>query len=202
MLAGCAQGLEPAVPSPSRTFAFVCDDGYQFVAGIEGAKAWVFRPEGTVDLAQVPSGSGAKYSDNSVTFWTKGQEAVLEDGKNRHRGCRNDPRRAVWEHAKLKGADFRAVGNEPGWNLEILQQSKIVLITDYGTSRYEFQLPEPTVDREARITRYETRQDGHELFILLRGDDCRDTMSDETSETIVVVILDGRELRGCGRALH
>jgi uncharacterized membrane protein len=137
-----------------------------------------------------------------VTFWTKGQEALLKDRSKTHRGCQNDPRRAVWEHAKLNGADFRAVGNEPAWNLEILQQSKIVLITDYGTNRYEFELPEPAVDREARITRYETSQNRHELIIVLRGQPCRDTMSDETFETAVVVTLDGRELRGCGRALH
>lgn len=188
--------------STPQTFVFTCDDNYEFVARADGEEAWVFRPGGTVRLPRLPSASGSKYSDGSATLWTKGQQAFLEEGGKTHRGCRNDPRRAVWEHAKLNGADFRAVGNEPGWTLEILQQSKILLVTDYGTQRYEFELPEPTVDREAWITRYETRQRSHKLVILLRAQSCRDTMSDEIFETTAVVNLDGRELRGCGRALH
>jgi putative lipoprotein len=181
---------------------FTCDDAYEFVARIEGDRGWLFRPEGTVALPQVPSASGARYSDGSVTFWTKGQEALLDEGGRTHRGCRNHPGRAVWEHAKLGGADFRAVGNEPGWHLEIRQQSRIVLVTDYGASHDEFDLPEPSVDPEARVTRYETARDGLRLTLILRGSPCRDTMSGEAFETAVVVILDGRELRGCGRALH
>ncbi len=188
--------------STPRTFVFACEDDYEFVARIEGEKAWVFRPEGTVGLPHVPSGSGGKYSNGTVTFWTKGQDALLDDDGMTHRGCRDDPRRAVWEHAKLSGADFRAVGNEPGWHLEILQQSRIVLVADYGAARYEFDLPEPTVDREARVTRYETSRDGHGLTLVLRAHRCRDTMSGEEFETEVVVTLDGRQLRGCGRALH
>jgi uncharacterized membrane protein/membrane-bound inhibitor of C-type lysozyme len=192
-------GAEPASP---QTFVFTCEDEYEFVARIEGEKAWVFRPEGTVELPRVPAASGAKYSDGSVTFWTKGQDALLEDGGEMHRACRNDPRRAVWEHAKLNGVDFRAVGNEPGWSLEIAQQSKIVLVTDYGAVRYEFDLPEADTDPERRITRYDARGNGHTLTLVLQARACRDTMSGEEFETTVVVSLDGRELRGCGRPLH
>ncbi len=33
--------------------------------------------------------------------------------------CTYDRRASIWEHAKLSGVDFRAVGNEPGWVLEV-----------------------------------------------------------------------------------
>jgi uncharacterized membrane protein len=102
----------------------------------------------------------------------------------------------------LSGADFRAVGNEPGWIVEIREQSKIVLITDYGTARYEFDLPELSVDAERSITRCDVSSDGHQLTLVLQALPCRDTMSGEAFETNVVVTLDGRELRGCGRPLH
>lgn len=34
----------------------------------------------TLTLPQTPSGSGAKYSDGTFTFWSKGNTALLEQG--------------------------------------------------------------------------------------------------------------------------
>lgn len=106
--------------------------------------------------------------------------------------------RAIWERAKLDGADFRAVGNEPGWNLEIRAGNQLLLVTDYGKSRVELPLPEPTLDPDARRTRW----DAGELVLDVIGRPCRDTMSGEQFETQVLVTWEGQTLRGCGRALH
>lgn len=38
----------------------------------------VTLPDETLDLPHVQSGSGAKYSDGSTTFWTKGDEAFVQ----------------------------------------------------------------------------------------------------------------------------
>ena len=220
-LAGCATARSPAEPdqasiaprtdagevaaaavvSDAPTFVFGCTDGYEFVAKVGEEEAWVFRPAGAVALAREVSASGAKYSDGTVTLWTKGQEALLEEVGAIHRDCRNDPRRAVWEHAKLRGVDFRAVGNEPGWLLEIVDGSTIVLDTDYGAKRYVFDLP-PAEQSESDATLYRTQASGHDLSVAVRGQPCRDTMSGEAFETQVTVVLDGRTLHGCGRALH
>ncbi len=43
---------------------------------------------------------------------------------------------------------------------------------------------------------------GHELVSVLAVRRCQDTMSGESFETTVTVVLDGKELRRCGRALH
>ena len=112
--------------------------------------------------------------------------------------CRNDRRRAVWEKAKLDGADFRAVGNEPGWNLEIQEGTRIVLIADYGASRVELPLPQPSVDRRNRTTLW----DAGDLVLAVIGRPCRDSMSGESFESEVVVTWGEQTLRGCGRALH
>jgi len=93
---------------------------------------------------------------------------------------------------------FRALGNEPGWKLEIFDESRIVLIADYGDSRVERPLPEPAVDRAARTTRW----DAGELIVDVTDRLCRDTMSGEAFEATVVVTWGERTLRGCGRALH
>lgn len=38
----------------------------------------------------------------------------------------------VWEKAKENGIQFRAVGNEPGWLIEIREDEKVRFVNDYG----------------------------------------------------------------------
>jgi uncharacterized membrane protein len=186
----------------AATFVFECPDGYSFVARIEGETAWLFLPSQTVSLPQVPSGSGVKYSSAKMTFWSKGEQAFIEMGRAVHRDCSNNRAAAIWEHAKLGGVDFRAAGNEPGWYLEISRGAPSVLVTDYGRQRYPFATPEPATDISGRKTVYTARSNGHDLRVTLHGRQCRDTMSGELFEAEVVVDLDDRTLRGCGRPLH
>ena len=186
---------------PASTFVYECDDGYGFVARIQGETAWVFLPETTAALPHVPSGSGARYSEGGLTYWSKGEEALLEVRGTEHPACANNRRSAVWEHAKLNGADFRAVGNEPGWLLEIYPR-RMVLVTDYGENRYEFETPDPVENPDERRTTYEAADRGLRVLVVLEGLECRDTMSDEVFETRVAVKLNDATYRGCGRALH
>lgn len=192
---------QPKASESTRTFVFVCKDDYVFVARIEGEQAWLFLPSGTLALQQTAVNT---YHYGNLLFQLEGEQSLLEESGGISRNCRNDRRQAIWEHAKLNGADFRAIGNEPGWNLEISEQTKLVLVTGYGDERYEFDLPEPEIDMAARTTRYNIIQAGLELTLTLTltGDPCRDSMSGEEFETTVEIILNGKTLRGCGRALH
>jgi putative lipoprotein len=186
----------------TRTFVYECSGGYNFIARLEDQQVWLFLADQTIRLPQVPSGSGAKYSQGVITFWSKGEEAMLQTSSNTHRDCNNNRAKAIWEHAKLNGVDFRAVGNEPGWYLEIGGEGNIVYVGDYGKSRYEFFTPQPIVDQQNRTTTYTVSEQGHVLKIMIDGRPCRDTMSGEAFETTVHVTFDGKDYRGCGKALH
>jgi len=192
-LAGCASHTTVAA---TRTFVFVCDDRSQVVVRVTGAEAWVFRPAGTIRLPAAP-GDG-DFSDGSFVLSIEGERARLGEAGGDLRSCRNDRRRAVWEKSKLDGADFRAVGNEPGWSLEIFERRRLVLVTDNGESRTELTLGEPSADPQARTTRWEAR----DLILEVIGRPCRDSMSGEELESEVRLTWQGRSLRGCGRALH
>jgi len=176
------------VDTEERTYVYECGDSYTFVARIEGETVWLFLPSRTVRLPHVPSGSGAKYSEGLDMFWTKGEEAVLEVGRGSRRDCRNNRAMAIWEDAKLRGVDFRAVGNEPGWNLEISAGGEIVFVGDYGQTEYRFSAPDPSVDQDAGRTIYTVEDGGHEAVIVLEGRRCQDTMSGESFETRVTVV--------------
>lgn len=183
----------------AQTFVFHCDDDYTFVAQIEGGSAWLFLPADTLELAQV---SADTFRKGNLLFQIDGQLCLLKEGDGISRQCKNNRREAIWEHAKLNGADFRAIGNEPGWNLEIHGGSKAILVTGYGSKRYEINLLPPQVNREVKTTVFTSSTGEPRVTLKIMGEHCSDTMSGEQFETTVEVDLDGKILRGCGRALH
>jgi uncharacterized membrane protein len=158
----------------------------------------VFRPGGTPRRAAAAGSVSRAYSDGSFELQISGGQAQLGTVGSQLPVCRNDRWRAIWEKAKLDGVDFCAVGNEPGWVLEIQQQSRVVLVTDNGAKRVELPLPPPIEDRDARTTRWKAG----ELQIEAIGHLYSDSMSGEAFESEVIVTWQGRRLRGCGRALH
>jgi len=111
--------------------------------------------------------------------------------------CANDARAAIWEKAKLSGVDFRAVGNEPGWVMEIKgQQANLRL--DYGKRIIDVELPAPSIDKDKKLSIFKSP----EFEISIEGQRCKDTMSGEAFEASVNIKINWKAYRGCGRALH
>jgi uncharacterized membrane protein/membrane-bound inhibitor of C-type lysozyme len=211
MLTGCTSlprtGEQDSVtlshPPKPQTYVFECEDKYSFVARHENQVVWLFLPHKTVNLHQAPSDSGLKFCDGKNTFWLENNNATLAYGNEYYQDCPNNRARAIWEHAKLNGVDFRAVGNEPGWYMEIYESNKLLFVADYGEVRYDdFYLPEPEVFPHARKTIYIFAIDEHELEITIEGKLCHDTMVEEQYESKVTVNLDGKKYHGCGKPLH
>jgi uncharacterized membrane protein len=105
----------------------------------------------------------------------------------------------VWNAAKSRGVAFRAIGQEPGWHLEITNGEKIVLVTDYGSTTTTMPYVDPVVHEQDRLSRYVL--DSHQTTIEIRSEHCADIMSGEEFGAAVTVFIGNRELRGCGRAL-
>lgn len=184
------------------TFVFECADDFSFVARIEGDAAWLFLPGRTIKLPRAAAGSGSRFTNGSDRFGYEGDTAVIETGTIRHANCINNRARAIWEHAKLNGVDFRATGNEPGWYLEIANEQDILLVTDYGNNRYRFDSFTMTSDPHGRTTVYNAGTGDNQLEIVIEGMPCKDTMSGEAFQATVSVRLNDRRYSGCGRALH
>jgi putative lipoprotein len=191
----------PPLATTPKAFAYDCDE-LAFTVRIAEDTAQVFLPDRSFTLPRVPAASGAKYRDGATVFWSKGDEALLEVGDVTYRNCSSNPGRAVWENAKLRGVDFRALGNEPGWYAEIDDGERITIVTGYGQTRVRTPAPAPEIDPQAARTTYRVRTEAHDLTITIEGKACRDTMSGEAFSSTVAVVLDGRQYRGCGRALR
>jgi len=108
--------------------------------------------------------------------------------------------RNVWHAAKSRGVAFRAIGQEPGWLLEMSTGDKILLVTDYGQTRTSYPYVEPEVFQDQHKSVFTVKK--NEFSVTIEGINCRDSMSGEQFEVSVIIELNGNQLKGCGRALY
>lgn len=208
-LIGCADDQTDDVSgstSPSytkaQTFVYECADGFSFVARIEADKAWVFLPGKTLALPPVNKSDDRTYATGNYSLLIQGDLASLTSDQGDHSHCRNNHAEAIWEHAKLNGVDFRALGNEPGWYLEISNKTELKLVTDYGQNSFRFKASTIESDEHSRTTVYKASSADNSIAVTITGTSCQDSMSGETFSATVSVVLNNTRYRGCGRALH
>ena len=196
-----ASSFQP-VQAPVRTHVYECSGGYSFTVRIESEKARLLLPDRTISLPRVQSDSGLKFSDGSGTLQIEGDEVSLELGDEIYRGRQSRPTQAVREAAQLRGGDFRAVGDEPGWSLDIAHGGSILFINNYGEDQHVFTTPEPVINQQFGTRIYLVQDADHTMTIILRDQQCNDDMSGEPFDTAVTLVFDGKRLKGCGKALR
>lgn len=205
--AGDAPGIARNAPAPEASLAaraYQCEDGTRLVAEREGPdRLYLFFPASNVELRRARSASGARYTGpEGVEFWSRGRQArvVTQDGDTL--GCEEDRLGSLIEDARLRGVDFWALGNEPGWRLE-MGPRRVTLETDYGkrTLHFPAQAVDAALAREAPVA-LTLEAGGLSLPLRLEPGPCRDDMSGQPFEWQVEIGLEGQTLRGCGVALH
>jgi len=125
---------------------------------------------------------------------------VAQAGGSPHETEKTIAKRDVWHAAKLRGVSFRAIGQEPAWLLEITDGEKIYLVTAYGKSKITYPYVKPEIHPEERQTVFAVKDKN--LEVIIKGIPCSDIMSGEKFEVSVFIDVDGKQLKGCGRALH
>jgi len=187
----------PAVPG---TWVYACPGGERFLVRIQADSAIVEVPPRVYRLPQVIAASGVRYEAGGTELWTKGDEARLTAPGASHDGCTGTRADKPWDAARLMGYELRAVGQEPGWVLDIDQDGGLSYVGDYGSTRFVAPLGTPTHDSSG-VT-YRASADGHDLAVTIRETPCQDVMSGEAFTHTVSLVVDGRDLNGCGRALQ
>jgi membrane-bound inhibitor of C-type lysozyme/uncharacterized membrane protein len=182
--------------------AYRCGMDVGFVAVEEGDGVRIHLPGRSLHLPRAQAASGARYASEEGSFWSRDGEAILEIGATTMSGCRVDPGSAPWADARQRGVQFRAVGQEPGWHLEVVEGSRIRFVGDYGEITWEAAAPRPTADPALRWVEWEASERGDLLHVRATDDPCFDVMSGEPFESSVTVRFNNREFRGCGRFLR
>jgi membrane-bound inhibitor of C-type lysozyme len=205
---GTAASAAPADESPPegvlRAYVWECDGGLTLrMKNLFRENAITLEMhEGPRKLPQVVSASGAKYSDGSITFWTKGSTATFERAGSEPVECRELRARSLLADARERGVRFRGTGNEPGWMVEIGPGTRLTYVTMYGEERHEF----------AAITERDGEQTGVRVFIAdtdkgpfrvtVARETCLDDMSGDEFGHRMVVEWGGETRRGCATALQ
>jgi uncharacterized membrane protein len=94
--------------------------------------------------------------------------------------------------------DFRAVGQEPGWELRILEGERIRFIYDYGSDTVTTPVPPRQRSPESGGLLYNAKSESSHLQVVIEPSPCTDAMSGHPFETTVTVVLNGNAYRGCG----
>jgi uncharacterized membrane protein len=108
--------------------------------------------------------------------------------------------RDPWRDAEARGIDFRAVGQEPGWYVEIADGRSLRLVYDYGEREVVTAVAGGVVEQGNATYRSTTSSPA--VVVSVDDRSCADGMSGQPFPSTVTVTVDGRALRGCGRALN
>jgi heat shock protein HslJ/uncharacterized membrane protein len=193
---------QPVPPAPyTATVVFACADGFRFTAHFDAGAVTVDLGHREVELPGVAAASGARYEADGTLLHTRGDESILRIGRTEHRGCRGTEVEGPWERARALGVEFRALGQEPGWVVDIAPGGRIVYVGDYGGTRFAAPTPEPRVRADGTRV-YDAAAPTPGLVVELREEPCVDTMSGEPFTHAVTVHFGGRTLTGCGRDVN
>ena len=114
-----------------------------------------------------------------------------------------DRARALWDGVLFeleRDRDFTAVGQEPGWWLEIQQGKGLLLLYAYGEKLLKLPAARGVRDSSGAVT-YQVKSDSTDLRIVATQTACADAMSGKPYPMTVTVSINGETLRGCGQPL-
>lgn len=200
LLCACAPRITPyqvTEPMNLRAGVYHCPGDYEFAVRYQGQDVLLSLPGREVLLSRVTAASGSKFSNGDVTFWTKGEQALLETPAQAYSNCTISKDDDGIAQSEENHPQFFAAGQDPAWTLEITP-IRMILSTDWGRERYVFAAPFIDRDPDPGRTLYRVESSGAEATVVITDNDCRNALEDTTHEKSVIVTLDGRTFAGCG----
>jgi heat shock protein HslJ len=195
------EGFDELDSQQPNHFVYSCVDGYRFSARLYGDSATVDLGDRVLTLPRADLATGGRFEAGGVVLHVEGGQARLDDVGTSHEDCEGIRADNPWAAARLMGITFRAVGQEPGWTIDIVPQRQLRYSGDYGATRILFPAAEPVRDDSAGSVTFQVDTTGHSLVMVVRTEPCQDSMSGEEFTHSVEVQVNGDSLRGCGRGI-
>jgi membrane-bound inhibitor of C-type lysozyme len=105
-----ASEAPPPTPAPRR-LVFECAGGTTFAVRMRGGDVLDLYPPntpgGSIPLSVVPSASGVHYRIADIDFFSKGDVATLEMGRERYVDCVANPAASTWEDPEPRTGPVR-----------------------------------------------------------------------------------------------
>lgn len=108
----------------------------------------------------------------------------------------------VWEKAREEGIQFRAVGNEPGWLIEVRDDQKIKFVNDYGALEIKAPVDDLWLGPAGEDKIYYVENDVVQFQVVIMKKSYEDSMSGEKFPYQVRVVFPNKSYVGGGRLLN
>jgi len=145
------------------------------------------------------SGSGARYADDAGNeFWTKGDSGTLTLDGEKH-DCTRTNVASPWDDARSRGVAFRAVGNEPGWLVEVGQGEAPSLHAqlDFGSRKLDIASVQPRAKGDGWTGK---SANGTQVELVAERKPCQDDAG-ATFDITAQLRAGGKTYSGCGAFL-
>jgi heat shock protein HslJ len=127
------------------------------------------RPDGTLVLT----------TDNAAQLLLRRQEA------------------ASLQDARARGIDFRAMGQEPGWVIEVAEGGDMTAVLDYGATSLMLPTPSAETTEDGTVV-YDASTDTDHMVLRIKRKVCIDSMSGESHPSTVELLVNDKPYQGCG----
>lgn len=107
----------------------------------------------------------------------------------------------VWKKARSEGIQFRAVGNEPGWLIEIRDDQMIKFINDYGDLEIKAPVDDLWLGPAGEDKIYYVENDVIQFQVIIMKKTYQDTISGENFPYQVRVVFPSKSYVGGGKLL-
>ena len=107
----------------------------------------------------------------------------------------------VWQKAEEDGIQFRAVGNEPGWMVEVRDDKKIKFVNDYGDLEIKAPVDDLWLGPAGEDKIYYVENDVIQFQVIIMKKSYQDTMSGENFPYQVRIVFPNKSYVGGGRLL-
>lgn len=191
-----------AAPAPVASITRWRCDEILVTARYHDEKADLSFSGRTLQLPIARSGSGARYADDKGNeLWSKGNEGTFTLTGQEKRDCAVTEHVSPWDEARARGVVFRAIGQEPGWWVEIGSGDSPPLHAelDYGERKIDVAHAHGISSTPGFGGK---TGDGTDVVLRTKSEPCSDVMSGETFESSATLAVGGKTYEGCGAYLN
>ncbi|MEM9992370.1 MAG: hypothetical protein AAF738_11445, partial [Bacteroidota bacterium] len=138
-------------------------------------------------------------SVNSDSPDTEPAPAILSEAKETQEFAVNNEKRATNVYETLSFQSFKAMGNEPFWNIEI--KGNQMVYHQMGFEKETYQLSATRIKEDRLVYKTVEGSGSHQLQLELMQAACEDDMSGRKFDFSVLLTKNGEVYKGCAKTI-
>ncbi|MGQ7261045.1 MliC family protein [Vreelandella sp. V005] len=188
--------------SAQRFDAWHCSPARQhLITAVDGETLRLWSLHGAWQLPQAVVASGARYQDGEISFWNRGEQALVETPRGQLK-CELADSRDASTRKDHPGVMFRGQGNEPGWSVALANDTPtLTMELNYGQESVQQPYMVSVMDNEAGRVVIENADVEPFFRVRIEAGACFDDMSGKPFPARVTLTYGGEQYSGCGQGI-